>query len=74
MINGGIFEWLAWCDTSEIFEENGFNSKRFNNGYGMHTIRGIKKQIFRASQLLWHSGSEIVMMPRRHLIKIRCRN
>eukprot|EP01084_Bolivina_argentea_P044501 81882_1 len=59
VMNGGEFGWLAWWDISDIFEEGGFNSIPFNNGYGMQTIRGIKKPIFRALQLLYQYGSEM---------------
>ena len=57
VMNGGKFGWMSWWAISDIFEEGGFNSVPFNNGYGMQTIRGIKKPIYRAMELLWKFGS-----------------
>ena len=52
-----LLQWLSfWC-ISDIFEENGFESAPFHDGFGTLTTRGIPKPVFRAFELLQNYSS-----------------
>ena len=53
------FELMSYWTFSDIFTEGGFGSQPFHNAYGMQTIRGIAKPVFRALELVYELGSEI---------------
>eukprot|EP01119_Soliformovum_irregulare_P009153 TRINITY_DN2231_c0_g1_i1.p1 TRINITY_DN2231_c0_g1~~TRINITY_DN2231_c0_g1_i1.p1 ORF type:complete len:499 (+),score=189.51 TRINITY_DN2231_c0_g1_i1:33-1499(+) len=56
----GIPDLLSWWTFTDIFEEGGFDSTPFNEGFGIMTINGIPKPSFRAFEMLHHSGSQRV--------------
>eukprot|EP01084_Bolivina_argentea_P212746 361570_1 len=51
-IHHSLLKWMAWWEISDITEESGFKSEEFSNYWGLVTIRGTKKPIFRAFELL----------------------
>ena len=59
LISDYNYGWLSYWTFTDIFEEGGFGSPPFHNEYGMMTIRGIQKPVFRALQLLKELGSTI---------------
>ena len=58
LITNHNYGWMSYWTFSDVFEEEGFVSDPFHNGFGMQTIRGIAKPVFRALQLLYILGSE----------------
>lgn len=45
---------------SDIFEELGFDSTPFHDGYGLLTVQGVAKPAYRAMQLLHEAGNELL--------------
>jgi xylan 1,4-beta-xylosidase len=45
-------EALSYWSVSDIFEEGGVDSQPFHNGFGIQTIYGVKKPVYRAMQML----------------------
>jgi xylan 1,4-beta-xylosidase len=45
---------------SDVFEEGGFLSDPFHEGFGMMTIHGVAKPVYRAYQLLHRTGKDRV--------------
>jgi xylan 1,4-beta-xylosidase len=56
LLHGVLDIWSYWT-FSDIFEENGMHSAPFEGfNYGMQTVRGVKKPVYRAFQLLKDAG------------------
>jgi xylan 1,4-beta-xylosidase len=53
----GIVEGYSWWTFSDIFSENYFPSVPFHGGFGLLNLHGIAKPVYRAFQLLHHSGT-----------------
>ena len=58
LITDNNYGWMSYWTFSDVFEEGGFGSAPFHNEFGMQTIRGIAKPVFRALELLYTLGSE----------------
>ena len=58
-IHDNVYQLMSYWTFSDVFQERGFISEPFHNGFGMQTIRGIKKPIFRAMELLSLLGSDV---------------
>eukprot|EP01052_Picozoa_sp_SAG31_P024173 SAG31_NODE_2039_length_6594_cov_7.103926_4_plen_621_part_00 len=59
--NIGLLESLdmfSFWTFSDIFEEGWMRSAPFHNGFGMMTINGVRKPVWRAFELLMHAGTE----------------
>jgi beta-xylosidase len=59
--NIGILESLdmfSFWTFSDIFEEGWMRSAPFHNGFGMMTVSGVRKPVWRAFELLMHAGTE----------------
>jgi len=56
----GLTHLLSYWTFSDIFEEGGFLSAPFHEGFGMITIHGVPKPVFRAFELLHRTGKERV--------------
>jgi len=54
-VQGIVDVWSYWT-FSDIFEEGGFKSTPFQDGFGMLTIHKIPKPVYRAFELLHQSG------------------
>lgn len=52
----GVVDVLSYWTFSDIFEEHGMKSEPFNGQFGMLTIQGIAKPVYRAFQLLHMAG------------------
>lgn len=55
---GEVVDAFSWWTFSDIFEENYFPSKPFQGGFGLLTIHGVPKPVYRAYQLLHRLGEE----------------
>ena len=59
LLHDQVDVWSYWT-FSDIFEENGMHSTPFEGfNYGMQTVRGIKKPVYRAFELLGAAGSTL---------------
>ena len=59
--NVGLLDQLdlwSWWTFSDIFEEQWMQSSPFHNGFGMMTVQGIRKPIWRGFQLLAGAGMQ----------------
>jgi len=56
----GLTNLLSYWTFSDVFEEGGFLSDPFHEGFGMITIHGVAKPVYRAFQLLHRTGKERV--------------
>jgi xylan 1,4-beta-xylosidase len=54
----GLVEGYSFWTFSDIFKENYFPSVPFHGGFGLLTLHGIPKPIYRAFELLHHIGSQ----------------
>jgi xylan 1,4-beta-xylosidase len=60
LLHGVIDVWSYWTFT-DIFEENGMHSAPFGGfNYGMQTVQGIKKPVYRAFEMLRDAGDFLV--------------
>ena len=48
---------LSWWTFSDIFEEGSMYGMPFYGGYGLQTVHGVKKPVFRAFELLAGAGT-----------------
>jgi xylan 1,4-beta-xylosidase len=53
-----LVECYSWWTFSDIFDENYFSSEPFHGSFGLQTIHGIAKPIWRAMQILNELGTE----------------
>jgi len=53
---------LSYWTFSDIFEEIGFDSVPFHNGYGVQTVQGIPKPAYRALQILRNLSNESLLV------------
>jgi xylan 1,4-beta-xylosidase len=56
----------SWWTFSDIFEENYFPSVPFHGGFGLLTLHGIAKPVYRAFELLHRLGEERLAVSGRH--------
>jgi xylan 1,4-beta-xylosidase len=62
----GLVQGYSYWTFSDIFSENYFPSVPFQGGFGLLSIHGIAKPIYRAFQLLHGLGSELLQVEGRH--------
>jgi len=61
-----LAEGYSFWTFSDIFEENYFPSVPFHGGFGLLTLHGIAKPVYRAFQLLKDLGSERLTVDGQH--------
>eukprot|EP00930_Biecheleria_cincta_P000834 TRINITY_DN102029_c0_g1_i1.p1 TRINITY_DN102029_c0_g1~~TRINITY_DN102029_c0_g1_i1.p1 ORF type:complete len:559 (-),score=74.99 TRINITY_DN102029_c0_g1_i1:216-1892(-) len=49
-------DMFSWWTFSDVFEEGWMQSAPFHNGYGMMTLQGIRKPVWRAFEMLAGAG------------------
>lgn len=49
-------DMFSWWTFSDVFEEKWMQSAPFHNGYGMMTVQGIRKPVWRAFEMLAGAG------------------
>jgi xylan 1,4-beta-xylosidase len=54
----GLVQGYSWWTFSDIFEENFFPAEPFQGGFGLLTLQGIAKPVYRAFELLHGLGDE----------------
>ena len=62
----GIVDACSWWTFSDIFEENYFPSVPFHGGFGLLTLHGIPKPVYRAFELLHRLGEERLAVTGNH--------
>ncbi len=62
----GIADGYSFWTFSDIFEENYFPSMPFHGGFGLLTLHGIAKPVYRAFQLLHELGDERLVVDGLH--------
>ena len=62
----GLVQGYSYWTFSDIFSENYFPSVPFQGGFGLLTIHGIAKPIYRAFQLLHGLGTELLEVAGSH--------
>ncbi len=62
----GLVQGYSFWTFSDIFAENFFPALPFQGGFGLLTINGIPKPVYRAYQLLHRLGSEELPVEGRH--------
>jgi xylan 1,4-beta-xylosidase len=62
----GIVDGYSFWTFSDIFEENYFPSAPFHGGFGLLTLHGIPKPVYRAFELLHHLGHEQLLVDGLH--------
>ena len=61
-----IVDGYSFWTFSDIFEENYFPSAPFHGGFGLLTLHGIAKPVYRAFELLHHLGDERLLVDGLH--------
>ena len=56
--NQGLVDGYSFWTFSDIFEEGGMPSQPFHGGFGLLTLHGVPKPVYRAFQLLHRSGEQ----------------
>ena len=56
--NDGLVDGYSFWTFTDIFEEFGQHVGPFHGGFGMQTVQGIEKPVYRAFQLLHQSGNK----------------
>jgi xylan 1,4-beta-xylosidase len=54
----GLVEGYSWWTVSDLFAENYLPSRPFQGGFGLLTIHGVPKPVYRAFQILHEAGTE----------------
>jgi xylan 1,4-beta-xylosidase len=62
----GIVDGYSFWTFSDIFEENYFPSAPFHGGFGLLTLHGISKPVYRAFELLHDLGDERLLVDGLH--------
>ena len=62
----GLVDAYSWWTFSDIFEENYFSSVPFHGGFGLLTLHGIAKPVYRAFELLHRLGDELLPVQGSH--------
>lgn len=62
----GVVDAYSWWTFSDIFEENYMTSVPFHGGFGLLTLHGIAKPVYRAFELLHRLGSERLAVTGTH--------
>jgi len=50
-------DMFSWWTFSDVFEEGWMQSDPFHNGYGMMTVHGVRKPVWRAFEMLAGAGN-----------------
>ena len=61
-----VVDGYSFWTFSDIFEENYFPSAPFHGGFGLLTLHGICKPVYRAFELLHHLGHERLLVDGLH--------
>lgn len=61
-----IVDGYSFWTFSDIFEENYFPSQPFHGGFGLLTLHGLSKPVYRAFELLHHLGDERLLVDGLH--------
>lgn len=61
-----VVQGYSYWTFSDIFEENYFSSVPFHGGFGLLTIHGIAKPVYRAAELLHRAGDEKLVVDGLH--------
>jgi xylan 1,4-beta-xylosidase len=56
----GLVQGYSWWTFSDLFEENFFPAEPFHGGFGLLTVHGIAKPVYRAFELLGGAGRELL--------------
>eukprot|EP00928_Gymnodinium_smaydae_P066544 TRINITY_DN49537_c0_g1_i1.p1 TRINITY_DN49537_c0_g1~~TRINITY_DN49537_c0_g1_i1.p1 ORF type:complete len:532 (-),score=72.86 TRINITY_DN49537_c0_g1_i1:69-1664(-) len=51
-------DMLSWWTFTDVFEEDWMRSTPFHNGFGMMTVHGIRKPVWRAFEMLAEAGDK----------------
>ncbi len=62
----GLVQGYSYWTFSDLFEENYFPSMPFHGGFGLLTIHGIAKPAYRAYELLYHVGKQLLQVDGSH--------
>ena len=62
----GVADGYSFWTFSDIFEEHSFPSEPFHGGFGLLTLHGIAKPVYRAFQLLKELGTERLVVDGLH--------
>ncbi|MDQ6892302.1 MAG: glycosyl hydrolase [Acidobacteriota bacterium] len=62
----GIVDGYSWWTFSDIFEENYFSSVPFHGGFGLLTLHGVAKPVYRGFELLHRLGDETFPVKGNH--------
>lgn len=62
----GLVDGYSYWTFSDIFEENYFPSVPFHGGFGLLTLHGIAKPVYRAFQLLHNLGDRLFLATEEH--------
>lgn len=54
----GKLEAFSWWTFSDVFEEGWMASEPFHNGFGMMTMQGTRKPVWRAFEMLMGAGAK----------------
>ncbi len=63
----GLVKGYSYWTFSDIFEENYFSSVPFHGGFGLMNIYGIPKPAYRAYELLYRLGNELLDVKGNHV-------
>ena len=63
---GGLVDGYSWWTFSDIFEENYYPAEPFHGGFGLLSIQGIAKPVYRAFELLHALGGELLPITGDH--------
>jgi xylan 1,4-beta-xylosidase len=63
---GELVQAYSWWTFTDIFAENYFPSKAFQGGFGLLTIHGVAKPVYRAFEILHGLGDERLAVKGRH--------
>jgi xylan 1,4-beta-xylosidase len=63
----GLVQGYSWWTFSDLFEENFFPAQPFQGGFGLLTLQGIAKPVYRAFELLHALGDELLARDGEHL-------
>jgi xylan 1,4-beta-xylosidase len=50
-------DMMSWWTFTDIFEEGGLSARPFSNQFGLQTIYGVAKPVYRAFQMLHEAGN-----------------
>jgi xylan 1,4-beta-xylosidase len=62
----GLAECYSFWTFSDIFEENYFSSTPFHGGFGLLSLHGIAKPVYRAFEMMHNLGNELLPLQGSH--------